>query len=242
VKYLVVSDIHGNWPALEAVLKYARGYEKILFIGDAVGYYPDADRVVTWLRENGAIGVMGNHDQWLVEMKRAVDGPVMEILAWQRERIAPANLEWLSALPWTLEVDGAHLVHGSPVDPLAYLEEVHEAKAGFEKVDHRWIFIGHSHVAGAFQIIPAEPEPWIRFQRYANGGELILAPRSRVIVNPGAVGQPRDGVTGAAYAIWDSTEGSIEYFRPKYNLEEVLARVHHENFPMWLYERLVLGK
>ncbi len=242
MKYLVVSDIHGNWPALEAVLKQARGYDEVLFIGDAVGYYPDAEKVVTWLRESGAKGVMGNHDVWLLDYKRPVDGPVMEILAWQRERISPENLEYLKALPWTLEVSGAYLVHGSPVEPLAYLEENHEAKEAFEKVSNRWVFIGHSHIAGAFLTIPGETEPWIRFQRYSPGGELILAPRARAIINPGSVGQPRDGNPGAAYAIWDTDEGNVEYFRPKYNLEEVLARIHHENFPMWLYERLVLGK
>lgn len=257
MRYLIVSDLHGNWPALEAVLKEARGYEQVLFLGDAVGYYPDVNRVLDWLRSVDARGVMGNHDIWLLEIKAMqIEGPVLEILSWQAERISPENREYLSKLPWTTEVEGALLVHGSPLDPLAYLEEVEQARDVFNKVSHRWIFHGHTHLAGSYlslesttvrgQVTTADistPQGrWVRYQRYANGGELIVAPKAKAIINPGSTGQPRDGVTGAAYAIWDSEEDTVEFFRAKYNLEHVLSRLHHEQFPMWLYERLVLGK
>ncbi|MER3555002.1 MAG: metallophosphatase family protein [Meiothermus sp.] len=268
MRYLIVSDLHGNWPALEAILKEARGYDQVLFLGDAVGYYPDADKIVSWLRSVDAKGVMGNHDIWLLEIgSMQIDGPVLEILAWQAQRLSPENREYLSKLPWTQEVEGALLVHGSPLDPLAYLEEVEQARDVFNRTKSRWAFHGHTHLAGAYLSLEAAPvksveaageavsagprsyagdagprQNWVRYQRYAHGGELILAPRARTIINPGSTGQPRDGVPGAAYAIWDSDEGSVEFFRVKYNLEQVLTRLHHENFPMWLYERLVLGK
>ncbi|GIW35151.1 metallophosphoesterase [Meiothermus sp.] len=257
MRYLIVSDLHGNWPALEAVLKEAWGYDQVLFLGDAVGYYPDVNRVLDWLRSVNAKGVMGNHDIWLLEIKSMqIEGPVLEILSWQAERISPENREYLSRLPWTVEVEGALLVHGSPLDPLAYLEEVEQAREVFNRVSHRWIFHGHTHLAGSYlslesttvrgQATTADVSTpqgrWVRYQRYANGGELIVAPKARAIINPGSTGQPRDGVTGAAYAIWDPEEDTVEFFRAKYNLEHVLARLHHEQFPMWLYERLVLGK
>lgn len=257
MRYLIVSDLHGNWPALEAVLKEARGYDQVLFLGDAVGYYPDVNRVLDWLRSVNAKGVMGNHDIWLLEIKAMqIEGPVLEILSWQAERISSENREYLSQLPWTAEVAGALMVHGSPLDPLAYLEEVEQARDVFNKVSHRWIFHGHTHLAGSYlslesttvrgQATTADVSTpqgrWVRYQRYANGGELIVAPKARAIINPGSTGQPRDGVTGAAYAIWDSEEDTVEFFRAKYNLEQVLSRLHHEQFPMWLYERLVLGK
>lgn len=257
MRYLIVSDLHGNWPALEAVLKEARGYDQVLFLGDAVGYYPDANRVLDWLRSVNAKGVMGNHDIWLLEIKSMqIEGPVLEILSWQAERISLENREYLSKLPWTAEVEGALMVHGSPLDPLAYLEEVEQAREVFNRVSHRWIFHGHTHLAGSYLSLESTtvrgqattanvstPQGrWVRYQRYANGGELIVAPKARAIINPGSTGQPRDGVTGAAYAIWDSEEDTVEFFRAKYNLEHVLSRLHHEQFPMWLYERLVLGK
>ncbi|WP_299428894.1 metallophosphoesterase family protein [uncultured Meiothermus sp.] len=257
MRYLIVSDLHGNWPALEAVLKEARSYDQVLFLGDAVGYYPDINRVLDWLRSVDARGVMGNHDIWLLEIKSMqIEGPVLEILSWQAERISPENREYLSRLPWTAEVEGALMVHGSPLDPLAYLEEVEQAREVFNKVSHRWIFHGHTHLAGSYLSLgntgvhgqtttAAASTPkgqWVRYQRYANGGELIVAPKARAIINPGSTGQPRDGVTGAAYSIWDSREDTVEFFRAKYNLEHVLSRLHNEQFPMWLYERLVLGK
>lgn len=237
------------------MLKEARGYDRVLFLGDAVGYYPDANRVLDWLRSVNAIGVMGNHDIWLLEIKSMqIEGPVLEILAWQAERISPENRAYLSSLPWTAEVEGAFLVHGSPLDPLAYLEEIEQAREVFDKVKHRWIFHGHTHLAGSYLTLEASPRSastysegspqgrLVRYNRYPNGGELIVAPRARAIINPGSTGQPRDGVVGAAYAIWDAEEDTVEFYRAKYNLEHVLARLHHEQFPMWLYERLVLGK
>lgn len=243
MRYLIVSDLHGNWPALEAILKEARGYEEVLFLGDAVGYYPDGDRIVEWLRSVNAKGVMGNHDVWLLDIDTMkIDGPVLEILKWQSERLSPENREYLAQLPWTQEVEGALLVHGSPLDPLAYLEEVEQAREVFNRNDERWVFHGHTHLAGAYLALDNPQGRWVRYQRYANGGELIVAPKARTIINPGSTGQPRDGVVGAAYAIWDSAESSVEFHRIKYPLDQVLARIHHEKFPMWLYERLSLGK
>ncbi|RDI95677.1 metallophosphoesterase [Meiothermus sp. QL-1] len=244
MRYLVVSDLHGNWPALEAVLREARDYDAVLFLGDAVGYYPDANRVLDWLRSVNARGVMGNHDLWLLEIgSMQIDGPVLEILAWQAERLSPENRAYLKGLPWTLEVEGALLVHGSPLDPLAYLEELEQAREVFARTSHRLIFHGHTHLAGSYLALekPGQ-ERLVRYQNYARGGELIVAPKARAIINPGSIGQPRDGVVGAAYAIWDVQEDTIEFHRTRYDLEQVLARLHHEQFPMWLYERLVLGK
>lgn len=243
MRYLVVSDLHGNLPALEAVIEHARDYEQILFLGDAVGYYPDADKVVSWLRHNNAIGVMGNHDIWLIQLgSMATDGPVMEILARQSSRISPENRLYLSQLQWTREIDGALLVHGSPGDPLAYLDELELAKKAFDETPQRWIFHGHTHLCGAYMSINNQGTPWVRYQRYSHGGELIVAPKARAIINPGSVGQPRDGVLGAAYVIWDSQEDTVEFHRVKYDQGQVLDRINVEGYPMWLYERLQLGK
>ncbi len=243
MRYLIVSDLHGNWPALEAILKEARGYDEVLFLGDAVGYYPDGEKIVEWLRSVNAKGVMGNHDVWLLDIESMkVDGPVLEILKWQSERLSPESRQYLAELPWAQEVEGAMLVHGSPLDPLAYLEEIEQAREVFNRHDERWVFHGHTHLAGAYLGLDNAQGRWVRYQRYAHGGELIVAPKARAIINPGSTGQPRDGVIGAAYAIWDSGESTVEFHRVKYGLDQVLARIHHEKFPMWLYERLVLGK
>lgn len=243
MRYLIVSDLHGNWPALEAVLAAARDYEKVLFLGDAVGYYPDGEKVVGWLRSVGAVGIMGNHDDWLVKIDGLeVEGPILEILAWQAERLSPANLEYLSALPWTRHLEDALLVHGSPCDPLAYLENTEQAKNAFGCTEARITFHGHTHHAGAYTQIKGPNGDWIRFQRCVPSADIIVAPKARIIANPGSVGQPRDGMPGAAYLIWDSKEDNLEYHRASYDLEAVLGRIEEEGFPYWLYDRLLMGR
>lgn len=240
MRYLVLSDIHGNWPALEAVLQAAPPFDRVLFLGDAVGYYPDGDRVLDWLREVGAECVLGNHDAWLLALDRLpLEGAVMEILAWQRERLSEEHLEFLASWSWQKEVEGALLVHGSPCDPFEYLDELEPARQAFACTEARLVFHGHTHLAGAFLELTG-PRPWVRYQRFAQGGELLLPPTVRALVNPGSAGQPRDRVPGAAFALWEGDR--VEFFRVDYPLERVGRRIVQEGFPLWLYARLTLGE
>ncbi|WP_038058470.1 metallophosphoesterase family protein [Thermus amyloliquefaciens] len=240
MRYLVLSDIHGNWPALQAVLEAAPPFDGVLFLGDAVGYYPDGDRVLDWLMEVEAQCVLGNHDAWLLALDRLPKkGVVLEILAWQRARLSPKHLDFLASWPWQREVDGALLVHGSPCDPLEYLDGLELARQAFNCTEHRLTFHGHTHLAGAFLELSG-PRPWVRHQRFAEGGELLLPPTVRALVNPGSVGQPRDQVPGAAFALWEG-EG-IAFFRVGYDMAKVAHRLAEEGFPQWLYTRLTLGE
>jgi predicted phosphodiesterase len=243
VRYLVLSDIHGNWPALQAVLAQASGFDQVLFLGDAVGYYPDGDQVVEWLRSVGARGVLGNHDHWMLNLNQlTLENPIVEILRWQAERLSEAQRAYLEHLPWTLSLEGALLVHGSPCDPLTYVDELNEARAAFGCSEARWILHGHTHLAGAYLALEGPSGLWIRYQRYPQGGELVLAPKARALVNPGSVGQPRDGVPGAAYGIWDPERETFELYRISYEVEQVLSRLEEAGFPGWLYRRLLAGK
>jgi diadenosine tetraphosphatase ApaH/serine/threonine PP2A family protein phosphatase len=243
VRYLILSDLHGNWSALEAIVREARDWERVLFLGDAVGYYPDAERVVSWLTSHDAIGVLGNHDAWMLSLGSLdVEGPILEIIAWQAERMSASSHAYLSKLPVATTVEGALLVHGSPCDPMQYLDDLELARQGFDCTAARWVFHGHTHLAGAYLSLDGPNGQWVRYQRYTNGGELILAPKVRAIVNPGSVGQPRDGTPGAAYAIWDSEEDLVEFYRVTYDLKQVLRRIEEAGFPNWLYERLLQGK
>ncbi|MCY3160239.1 metallophosphatase family protein, partial [Acinetobacter baumannii] len=132
MRYLVLSDIHGNWPALQAVLEAAPSFDGVLFLGDAVGYYPDGDRVLDWLMEVEAQCVWGNHDAWLLALDRLPqEGVVLEILSWQRRRLSQRHLDFLSSWPWQKEVEGVLLVHGSPCDPMEYLDALELARQAF---------------------------------------------------------------------------------------------------------------
>ncbi|GAB5603015.1 metallophosphoesterase family protein [Thermus sp. FJN-A] len=240
MRYLVLSDIHGNWPALEAVLQAAPPFDRVLFLGDAVGYYPDGDRVLDWLLAVGAACVLGNHDAWLLALEALPqEGAVLEILAWQRQRLSQRHLEFLASWPWQREVEGALLVHGSPCDPLEYLDELEAARQGFACTEARLALHGHTHLAGAFLELSG-PRPWVRYQRFPEGGELVLPPTLRALVNPGSVGQPRDGVPGAAFALWEGDR--LHFFRVSYDLEKVARRLEEEGFPKWLHTRLTLGE
>ncbi|MEN2982664.1 MAG: metallophosphoesterase family protein [Thermus sp.] len=240
MRYLVLSDIHGNWPALEAVLQAAPPFDRVLFLGDAVGYYPDGDRVLDWLMEVGAVCVLGNHDAWLLALDRLpIEGAVLEILAWQRDRLSPEHLAFLASWPWQKEVEGALLVHGSPCDPVEYLDDLEPARQAFSCTEARLAFHGHTHLAGVFLQLSG-PRPWVRYQAFRQGGELLLPPKVRALINPGSVGQPRDGVPGAAFALWEGER--VEFFRVAYPLEEVEARLREEGFPPWLWERLRVGE
>ncbi|AFV76982.1 metallophosphoesterase family protein [Thermus oshimai] len=240
MRYLVLADIHGNWPALEAVLQAAPPFDRVLFLGDAVGYYPDGDRVLDFLLEVGAEGVLGNHDAWLLALEQLpVEGPVLEILAWQRKRLSRRHLDYLASWPWQKEVEGALLVHGSPCDPFTYLDDLAPAREAFACTEKELVLHGHTHLAGAFLALEG-PRLWVRHQAFPQGGELLLSPKVRALVNPGSVGQPRDGVPGAAFLLWEGRK--LEFFRVDYPLNRVEARLLEEGFPLWLLERLKVGQ
>ncbi len=243
---LLLSDIHGNLTALEAVLKHARryDYERVLFLGDAVGYYPDGDLVVTRLRELGARGILGNHDAWMLDPEMLEsDGYVFDILRWQNKRISPENRAWLAALPWSLSGDGWLAVHGSPCDPFVYVDELELARAGFGCASARWVFHGHTHLSGTFTALDGPKGPWVRYKPFTEPDNVLkLGPKARAMINPGSVGQPRDGVPLAGYALWDEEKGTVHAHRVSYDIRAVAARVHEEGFPAALYQRLKKGR
>ena len=243
---LLLSDIHGNLTALEAVLEDARryDYERVLFLGDAVGYYPDGDAVVSRLRALGAKGVMGNHDAWMLTQDvLESEGYVFEILHWQNERLSDENRAWLAALPWTLQEDDWLAVHGSPCDPFVYVDDLDLAREAFACTPARWIFHGHTHLAGAFTALDGPKGPWVRYKPFTEPENVLkLGPKARAMVNPGSVGQPRDGVPLAAYAVWDEERDTVRTHRVKYDIRAVAARVEEVGFPPALHQRLKKGR
>ena len=243
VRCLVLSDIHGNWPALEAVLRQAPPHDQVLFLGDAVGYYPDGARVLDWLKSVDAVCIRGNHDDWMLRPHQLRRGsPIHDILAWQQERLTPQQIEYIQSWPVQRLVAQALMVHGSPCDPVVYVDDLEAARKGFDCTDARWTFFGHTHLAGAFLALSGPNGNWVRQQRQGAFSELVLAPRARALVNPGSVGQPRDGQPTAAYALWIPDEQTVEFYRVAFDLEPLRLRMDEAQFPQWLFERLKHGK
>jgi diadenosine tetraphosphatase ApaH/serine/threonine PP2A family protein phosphatase len=239
MRVAVLSDIHANLPALDAVLADAGEVDAIWHLGDVVGYGPDPDGVVARLSEIGATGVRGNHDaaacggseiDWFnPDARRAME--------WTRAAISQATLQWLTALPERRPIDGVELVHGSPREPLwEYVTSTDVARGSFAALTEPICLHGHTHVPVAW----LEADGRIELVRGHPGTSLQLQGR-RALLNPGSVGQPRDGNPDAAYAILEPEAGRISWHRVPYDIPSVQEAMRAVGLPGSLRTRLSVG-
>lgn len=239
MRIAVLSDIHSNLPALDAVLAAAGEVEAIWHLGDVVGYGPDPDGVVGRLREVGALGVRGNHDaaacggseiDWFnPEARRAME--------WTRAAINQETLAWLSDLPERRTLEGCELVHGSPREPLwEYVTSVPVARANLAVLDSPIGLHGHTHLPMAF----LEADGRIDVVGPGPGSELELRGR-KALLNPGSVGQPRDGDPTASFMVLDPVAGVATWHRVPYDIDAVQAAMHAAGLPASLGARLAVG-
>jgi diadenosine tetraphosphatase ApaH/serine/threonine PP2A family protein phosphatase len=243
MRIAVLSDIHCNLVALDAVLDDAGPVDAVWHLGDVVGYGPDPDGVVERLIEIEAIGVRGNHDA------AALGGPEIEwfnpearrAAEWTAEVIEPATAAWLAALPERRAVGDVSLVHGSPRDPLReYVTTLEVARAAFADVDTAHALHGHTHVPIGYVLEATR----IGVQEVHDGATLDLADR-RAFLNPGSVGQPRDGDPRASYLILDLDpdrgRGTVSWHRVEYDIDRVADAIRAEGLPGRLADRLAVG-
>jgi len=244
VRYLVLSDIHANLVALEAVLKDAGSFDMIWCLGDLVGYGPDPNECVARIREFEHISVVGNHD-WAALGRLSLEhfnADARRANAWTREEMTPATREYLESLPIRLEREGISLAHGSPREPIwEYILDVNQANVNFGYFTTPACLVGHTHIPVAFVreegreqchvLIPPYPAP-----------VALNTPGVRLILNPGSVGQPRDGDPRASYAILDTDAGTWELRRVVYPVEITQERMRARNLPRRLIERLEMGR
>jgi predicted phosphodiesterase len=239
MRIAVLSDIHANLPALDAVLKDAGRVDAVWQLGDVVGYGPDPDGVVQRLRDVGATGVRGNHDA------AAAGGPEIEwfnpdarrAMEWTRTAIGPETLEWLSALPERHTTDGCELVHGSPREPIwEYVTSVAVARANLGVLQSPIGLHGHTHIPVAF----VEDDGRVTVVSPNRQGRLELKGR-RALINPGSVGQPRDGDPDASYMILDPEAGTVRWHRVRYDVGDVQRQMREAGLPPSLVSRLTVG-
>ena len=154
MRYLIISDLHGNWEALQAVLSQAAGqYDKVLCLGDLIGYGADPNAVVDWCRQHVSVVVRGNHDKASVGLEDLEwFNPVARAAAiWTQNALSPENLDWVRALPkGPVAVNGFQVVHGSPLDEDEYMIGAADAGQVFSYIDVRVSFFGHTHLQGGF--------------------------------------------------------------------------------------------
>lgn len=238
MRYAVFSDVHGNHPALQAVLRAARGADRLLCCGDIVGYGAEPGACIQTLREAGVETVAGNHDWGVLGRLVAADfNPIAwESLEWTRACLRPDETAFLRALPLTAGGPGWMLAHSSPSFPerFDYLDAAGDAKAAFAALEGVIGFVGHTHVPAVMeesggQIVLQEARP---FQ---------LRPDSRYLVNVGSVGQPRDGNPRAGFVIYDDDAGRVEFHRVPYDIEAAQARIFESGLSSLLAMRLIFG-
>jgi len=247
VRYLVVSDLHSNWEALQAVLKDAAGkYDRILCCGDLVGYGADPNRVTDWVREHVFATVRGNHDRACVGLEDLEwFNPIAQAASiWTMEHLSVENAEFIRNLPMgPVAVDDFQLIHGSPVDEDDYLVNADDAGGAFPYAESSLVFFGHTHIQGGFR--------WRREQVQAIGRLhpewqtrylLEVEPDCAYLINPGSVGQPRDGDPRAGYVLYDTENEILFYHRVTYDFETTQRKIRDARLPELLAARLAVGK
>jgi diadenosine tetraphosphatase ApaH/serine/threonine PP2A family protein phosphatase len=239
MRALVLSDIHANIAALDAVLAAAPAVDEIWHLGDVVGYGPEPDAVVARLGELAAIGVRGNHDaaalggdeieSFNVDARRAME--------WTRTAISDGTRAWLERLPERLVRDDWTLVHGSPRDPIwEYVTSTPVARAAFADLGTTRGLHGHTHMPIGF----LEEDGVLDTMSPGSGSVLELGSR-RALLNPGSVGQPRDGIPTASWLVLDTGAGTATWHRTAYDVAGVQAAMQAAGLPPRLVERLSYG-
>ena len=248
MRYLILSDIHSNLEAYETCLEAAHGlYDQMLCLGDLVGYGPDPNAIVEAVCEAASKIIRGNHDKACSGITDAQDFNPLARMAthWTREQLTPENLARLRALPeGPVTVDGFELVHGSPRDEDEYIVESFDALPAFDDASSSVVFFGHTHVQGGFVTAANGSLEPIFAESSKDGCVLTLAleGRSRYLINPGSVGQPRDRDWRAAFAIVDSAKRQVKYYRVGYDLPAAQEKMQKAGLPEPLIIRLQFGR
>jgi len=243
MRYAIIADIHANLAAFTAVLVDVekRGeVEEVWCLGDIVGYGPDPHDCLELLRQTNHICVAGNHDLAAVgKIDTAEFNPdAIAASQWTAEQLTPRDSDYIKGLPRVINKDGFTLVHGSPREPIwEYVLSISGARENFAYFNSQFCLLAHTHVPMVFSYNEGGA---CSFRQFSPEKELVLG-EERLIINPGAVGQPRDGDPRASYAIYDSKQKKFWLYRVPYNVTATQARMVEQKLPMRLVARLSHG-
>jgi diadenosine tetraphosphatase ApaH/serine/threonine PP2A family protein phosphatase len=247
MRYVVLTDIHANLEALDACLAdaAARGYDRTLVLGDLVGYGPDPNAVVDRVRALGPAAIVrGNHDKVAcgIEQADSFNAVARSAAIWTLETLTPEHREWLAALqPGPCIVDDLiEICHGSPFDEDAYIFDELDALRALRVATRPLCLFGHTHFPATFELFDGTFESID--SPVTSEAEVMLKPGTTYLINPGSVGQPRDGDARAAYAIVNATKRSVELLRVKYSVGDTQAKVIRAGLPEVLAHRLAAGR
>jgi predicted phosphodiesterase len=247
MRYLVLTDIHANLEALEACLADAhkRGYDRALVLGDLVGYGADPNAVIDRVTKLNPLAIVrGNHDKVACGIE-AADGfntVAKNAARWTLDALTDDHRVWLAALPrGPIQVDSVvEVCHGSPFDEDAYIFDELDAARALKMSTRQLCLFGHTHYPAVFELVnngldSVEPTD-------ADESAMPLEVGSKYLINPGSVGQPRDGDPRAAYGIVDETAKWVQLFRVNYPVGDTRTKIVKAGLPEVLAQRLSVGR
>ena len=242
MRILVISDIHANDTAFEAVLAHCEGeWDFVWCLGDVVGYGPDPNECVERLKALPQLCLAGNHD-WAALNRldvRTFNPDARRAVEWTQDALTEENTRWLEALPVTFVIGEYTLVHASPREPIwEYILEPSIAALNFPHFETPYCFVGHTHQPVIYTVCDNSGDASSTLPHY---NEPRTLNGQRQIINPGSIGQPRDQNPDAAYGILDMSTGVFEHRRIPYNIKAVQRRMLDFNMPERLITRLEHG-
>ena len=254
MRYLILSDIHANYLALEAVLNHAKRkrWDKVLFLGDAIGYYTHPNRVLELLRElSPEVCLIGNHEDLYYQLREnpeltsfREDGIVTDVIRRHVKEISEDNDAFLNSFQPSALMDSFQIAHGGLRSPWEYITTLQTAQDNAPLMETDLLFVGHTHVPRVFASVMINNNEMWRTVAFRNEEQSFyrIPPKAKLIFNPGSVGQPRDGIPLASYVIFDEDTRSIELFRVEYDLLGTQRHVRELGYPEVLASRLTVGK
>jgi predicted phosphodiesterase len=251
LRVLLISDIHANLEALEAALEAVPAHDTVINLGDVVGYGASPNEACDRSRELGQVFVRGNHDKACSGISGIDDfNPIAATAAsWTQQQLTPENLDWVRSLPQgPVQLGGAQdiqIVHGSPLDEDEYLLVIREALQPLIKTQAAVTFFGHTHIQGGFSL-EGDTGGTIRPLYDSKDGPvryvLPLKRGVRYLLNPGSVGQPRDGDWRAAFGLFDTEDYSFTFYRVPYHITQAQEKILDAGLPERLAYRLAEGR
>jgi len=254
MRLLLLSDIHSNIEALDACLKVAPQHDRVMNLGDVVGYNASPNEVCERVRAMGGPVVRGNHDRACSGMSGLSEFNLVAAMSarWTQTTLEPEHREWLRHLPpgpmRREEFPGIEFVHGSPRDEDEYVLNSATAGLDFHLPGHSdLIFFGHTHLQGGFAYQDGKTRPFTPVYQSGDGlvqAKVTLLPGERYLINPGSVGQPRDNDWRAAFALYETgqTPSRVTFYRVPYDVKRAQARILAASLPERLATRLALGR
>lgn len=250
MRILILSDIHANLEALEACLSAAPPHDRVFNLGDIVGYGANPNEVTERSRELGTVFVRGNHDKACSGVTSLDDfNPIAGLaVLWTRQKLKPDNLSFLHDLPSgpISPVEGLQCVHGSPRDEDEYVLMRRDAYSILGRASVPVTFFGHTHVQGGFWIDDETDEEGGLELQYTSRTSLQqltveLRESGKYMINPGSIGQPRDGDPRAAFLVYDTEQRAVTFFRVPYDIAAAQEKIFAAGLPERLAIRLEEG-